>query len=126
MPEHIPAGPHSLAALLRGLEELGGAGFNFGPSYFASLDDADRARIRTAKRLLATSDIERARYLETLTLFRGGATDCAWCSCRFTDLSAAVTIHDRLVHRESCREQFDAFVSGRVEQIGRASCRERV
>ena len=110
-------GPISLAAVIKRLEELGGAAFTFGPAYFSDLALADRERLRTAKRLLAGTEIARTIYFERLRLWRGGATHCAWCQNELIELRHCRAIGDRLLHL-SCAHQYDrsyAEWSGSIE-----------
>jgi hypothetical protein len=109
-------GPQSLSEVIKKLEELGGAGFNFGPSYFADLRDADLTRLRTAKRLLAGSDIAKEIYLEKLRMWRGGATHCAYCTCELIELRHARAVGTKLLHL-GCAEKFEKEYS---EWLGRS------
>jgi len=117
--------------VIRELEQLGGAAFNFGPKYFANLFDADRERFRVAKQLVAGCDLAREIYLENLRLYRDGETTCAWCENSITELRHSRAIGDRLLHL-SCAEKFDAefrdWDAARVEitAAGRSAIAEHV
>ena len=108
------AGPQSLRDTIRHLEEVGGAGFNFGCKYFADLELADRERLRTAKHLLAGCDLARAIYFAKLRMYRDGQWSCAWCENAFTELRHVEAVGSRLLHH-ACAEQFSAWTAGRVE-----------
>jgi hypothetical protein len=110
------------------LEQLGGASFNFGPQYFADLENADRERMRTAKRLIAGGELARMVYLEKLRIYRDGATHCAWCSNALIELRHTRAIGGKLLHL-SCADLFGRTYqewSCRVELTsrGRAALRQ--
>jgi hypothetical protein len=84
--------------MIRELEQLGGASFNFGPKYFADLDLADRERIRVAKQLAGDCALARQLYLEKLRLYcQEGATHCAYCMNALPELRHTRAIGDRIL-----------------------------
>jgi hypothetical protein len=116
--------------VIRELEQLGGASFNFGPKYFADLDLADRERIRVAKRLAGDCALARQLYFEKLRLYcQEGATHCAYCMNAHLELRYTRAIGDRLLHL-GCADKFDAeyreWSAALVEitPAGRAALRE--